>query len=83
MIIGHNKILEHCIENGNDFYFTVCTQCDRKWKMTQLSKQHNAIIKTHTIKIHTPRKIIQTSIVPSLKIPEKTDKKQLINIYLI
>ncbi|HET6516799.1 MAG TPA: hypothetical protein VFG25_01070 [Nitrosopumilaceae archaeon] len=83
MIIGHNKILQHWLENENDTYFTVCSQCDRKWKIKQLSKQSQIFTKTHAIKIRSQGKIIQTSIVPSFKIPEKTDKKQLINIYLI
>jgi len=39
MIIGHNKILEHWLEGGNDVYFTVCTQCKRQWRMKQLSEK--------------------------------------------
>ena len=56
MIIGHNKILEHRIEDGYDVYFTICTQCNKKWKMKELSEKPQAIIKTHTIKIQTPVK---------------------------
>jgi len=83
MIIGHNKVLEHRIEDGYDVYFTICTQCNKKWKMKGLSEKPQAIIKTHTIKIRAHGKIIPTSIEPEIAIPKKTHKKQLVNIYLI
>ncbi len=44
MIIGHNKVLEHQIEDGYDVYFTICTQCNKKWKMKELSEKPQAII---------------------------------------
>ncbi len=83
MIIGHNKVLEHQIEDSYDVYFTICTQCNRKWKMKELSEKPLAIIKTHTIKIRAHGKIIPTLIEPEIAIPKKTHKKQLVNIYLI
>ena len=83
MIIGHNKVLEHWIEDGYDVYFTICTQCNKKWKMKELSEKPQAIIKTHTIKIRAHGKIIPTSIEPEIAIPKKIHKKQLVNIYLI
>ncbi len=83
MIIGHNKVLEHWIEGGNDVYFTICTQCDRKWRMKQLLEKPQAIIKTHTIKIRAQGKIIPYSIKPKITVPKKIHKKQLVNIYLI
>ena len=83
MIIGHNKVLEHWIEGGHDAYFTVCTQCDRKWGMKQLSDKPQVIMKTHTIKIHAQGKIIPTPIAPKVSVPKKIHKKQLVNIYLI
>ena len=83
MIIGHNKVLEHRIEDGYDVYFTICTQCNKKWKMKELSEKPQAIIKTHTIKIRAHGKIIPTLIEPEIAIPKKIHKKQLVNIYLI
>ena len=83
MVIGHNKILEHWLEGGNDAYFTVCTQCNRKWRMKQLSEKPHVIMKTHTIKIRAHAKIIHTPVVPKITIPKKIQKKQLVNIYLI
>jgi len=83
MIIGHNKVLENWIEGGYDVYFTVCTQCNRKWRMKQLSEKPQVIIKTHTIKIRAHGKRIPTSIAPKIVIPKKIHKKQLVNIYLI
>ncbi len=83
MIIGHNKILEHWIEDDHIVYFTICTQCNKKWKMKELSEKPQAIIKTHTIKIRAHGKIIQTLIEPEIAITQKTHKKQLVNIYLI
>ncbi len=83
MIIGHNKVLEHQIEDGYDVYFTICTQCNKKWKMKELSEKPQAIIKTPTIKIRAHGKIIPTSNEPEIAIPKKTYKKQLVNIYLI
>jgi len=83
MIIGHNKVLEYLIEEGYDVYFTICTQCNKKWKMKELSEKPQAVIKTHTIKIRSHGKIIPTSITPKIAIPKKTHKKQFVNIYLI
>ena len=83
MIIGHNKVLEHWVEGGNDVYFTVCTQCDRKWRMKQLSTQPRVIMKTHTIKIRAQAKIIQTTKIPKIVSPKTVEKKNLVNIYLI
>ena len=39
MLIGHNKVLEHWQVDGLDIYFTVCSQCDRKWRMKELSEK--------------------------------------------
>ncbi len=83
MIIGHYKVLEHWIEGGNDVYFTICTQCDRKWRMKQLLEKSKVIFKTHTIKIRAHGKIIPFSITPKITAPKKIHKKQLVNIYLI
>ncbi|MFB5645330.1 MAG: hypothetical protein ACE5R3_01885 [Nitrosopumilaceae archaeon] len=83
MIIGHNKVLEHWLEGGNDVYFTVCSQCNRQWRMKQLSEKPRLIIKTRTIKIPAHGKIIPTPIAPKISIPNKIYKKQLVNIYLI
>ena len=83
MIIGHNKVLEHWLEGGNDIYFTVCTQCDRKWRMKQLSEKPQVIMKTHTIKIRAHGKTISQSITPKVSIPKRIPKKELVNIYLI
>lgn len=83
MIIGHNKILEHWLEGGNDVYFTICTQCNRRWRMKQLSEKPQIIIKTHTIKIRAHGKIIPISITPKITVPKKIQRKQPVNIYLI
>lgn len=83
MIIGHNKVLEHWIEGGNDTYFTVCTQCNRKWRMKQLSTQPHIIMKTHTIKIRAQAKLVHAKIVPKITLTQKVEKKHLVNIYLI
>ncbi len=83
MIIGHNKVLEHRIEGGYDVYFTICTQCNKKWRMKELSEKPQAVIKTHTIKIRAHGKIIPSSITPKTTVPKKIHKKQLVNIYLI
>ncbi len=83
MIIGHNKVLEHWIESGYDVYFTICTQCSRKWRMKQLSEKPQAVIKTHTIMIRSHGKRILTQVAREIAIPKKIHKKQLVNIYLI
>ncbi|GFN41731.1 MAG: hypothetical protein YK1312THETA_1690007 [Marine Group I thaumarchaeote] len=46
MIIGHNKVLEHQIEDGYDVYFTICTQCNKKWKMKELSEKPKQLSKS-------------------------------------
>jgi len=38
LITGHNKILERKKENGKEKYYTVCSQCNKKWYNKQLSE---------------------------------------------
>ncbi len=83
MVIGHNKVLEHWLEGGNDVYFTKCSQCERKWGMKRLTEKPQVIMKTHTIKIRAHGKLISKSIAPKISVPKKIHKKQLVNIYLI
>lgn len=39
LIIGHNKILEEKHENGYSEFFSVCSQCNKKWFNEQLSEK--------------------------------------------
>jgi len=41
MLIGYNKVIEHWIEGGYIVYFTVCTQCSKKWRMKEFSEKPN------------------------------------------
>ncbi|KAG2472445.1 MAG: hypothetical protein NPMRTH4_2010012 [Nitrosopumilales archaeon] len=83
MIIGHNKILEHKIVDEYDVYFTVCSQCEKKWKMKQLSEKPKAIVKTHSLKMRAQEHWISISAQPQITIRRNTSKKQLVNIYLL
>jgi len=83
MIIGHNKILEHRIENGYDIYFTICSQCGKKWHMEQLSEIPKTIRITHSIKMRDQGKKISTLLEPQIAVLKKIPKKHFVNIYLI
>ncbi len=83
MIIGHNKILEHRIQDGHDIYFTICSQCGKKWHMKQLSGMPKTIRKTHSIKMRAQGKKISTLLEPQIVVPKKIPKKHFVNIYLI
>jgi len=83
MIIGHNKILEHKIVDEYDVYFTVCSQCEKKWEMKQLSEKPKAVVKTHSLKMRAQGQLISISAQPQITIPRNTSKKQFVNIYLI
>lgn len=83
MVIGHNKILEHWIEGGYTVYFTVCTQCSKKWRMKQLSEKPKVVIKTHTIQMRAQGKRIAIAATPKIAVPKKARKKQSVNIYLL
>jgi len=83
MIIGHNKILEHRIEDGYDVYFTICSQCGKKWHMRQLSEMPKTIRKTHSIKMRAQGKKISTLLESPVVVPKRIPKKHFVNIYLI
>lgn len=83
MLIGHNKVLEHWIEGGYTVYFTVCTQCSKKWRMKELSEKPKVVIKTNTIRMLAQGKIITIQEAPKIIVSQKIRKKQLVNIYLI
>ena len=59
MIIGHNKVLEHWIEAGYTVYFTVCTQCSKKWRVKELSEKPKVVIKINTIRMWHKAKELQ------------------------
>jgi len=61
MIIGHNKILEHKIVDEYDVYFTVCSQCEKKWKMKQLSEKPDVLVRTHSLKMRSQGQLISIS----------------------
>ena len=66
--IGHNKILEAKLENGNSKFFDVCSQCHKSW----LNKELNVLPKTTKPKIvKEPMKIL---VKPNL---QKIRQKQL------
>jgi len=83
MIIGHNKILEHQIVDEYDVYFTICSQCEKKWKMKQLSKKPKIIVKTHSFKMRAQGQWIPIYTSLPITIPRNTRKKQFVNIYLL
>lgn len=83
MIIGHNKVLEHWIEGGYTVYFTICTQCSKKWPMKELSEKPKTVIKTHTIRMRAQGQRISVVVAPKIVVPKKAHKKQIVNIYLL
>jgi hypothetical protein len=83
MIIGHNKILEHQIVDELDVYFTICTQCEKKWKMKQLCEKPKIIVKTHSLKMRAQGQWISISTPLPITIPINTKKTQSVNIYLL
>ena len=69
--IGHNKILEAKLENGNSTFFDVCSQCHKSWfnkelnvlpKTTQpkvVKEPMNILVKPNLQKIHQKQLLIQ------------------------
>lgn len=37
-VIGHNKTLERTLEDGFENYYTVCSQCGKRWLDTELCR---------------------------------------------
>jgi hypothetical protein len=69
LFIGHNKILEAKLENGNSTFFDVCSQCHKSW----FNKELNVLPKTTKPKIvKEPMKIL---VKPNL---QKIRQKQLL-----
>jgi hypothetical protein len=67
--IGHNKILEAKLENGNSTFFDVCSQCHKSW----FNKELNVLPKTTKPKIvKEPMKIL---VKPNL---QKISQKQFL-----
>ena len=67
--IGHNKILEAKLENGNSTFFDVCSQCHKSW----FNKELNVLPKTTKTKIvKEPMKIL---VKPN---SQKSHQKQLL-----
>jgi hypothetical protein len=58
LIVGHNKVLHVNKEVGYFQYFTVCSQCHRKWLNNQLTKKPHTSFKSHSIKIKAHVKTI-------------------------
>ena len=78
LIVGHNKILYANKTKGRSQYFTVCSQCQRRWFNEQLSDKPNSSFKSQSIKI---RAHVKTIIV---NVPQrKMIKKQTVNFYLL
>ncbi len=78
LIIGHNKILKIKNEAGCSQYFTLCTQCHRRWINHQLSDKPHPSFKCHSIKIRAHIKTVITN-PPQRKI----QKKSSVNFYLL
>jgi len=83
IIIGHNKIMENWIEGGYNVYFTVCTQCGKRWRMKELSEKPNIVIKTHSLKMRAQGKKVEVPVAQRLIITRKTRKKQSVNFYVL
>jgi len=78
LIFGHNKILESSIEEGFLKYFSVCSQCHKKW----LNKELSRIVYVESIKIPVQK---ETKILESLmiRIRKPIHRKQITNIYVL
>jgi len=83
LVIGHNKVLEHWIEAGYTVFFSVCTQCNKRWQIKDLGINPKVVRKTHTIRMHAQGKQLPINIAPKIVIPKKIHKKQSVNIYLL
>ena len=78
LIVGHNKVLHVNNEGGYSRYFTVCSQCHRKWLNNQLTNKPRTSFKSESIKIRAQTKTI------IIKSPQrKVQKKQAVNFYLL
>ena len=77
LAFGHNKILEKKTKNGYSTYFTLCTQCERKWNHKQLSEK--PVFKIYRIKMKGHGKTILVKNIPQI-IPSK---KERVNIYAL
>lgn len=76
LIVGHNKMVYVNEAKGYSQYFTVCSQCKRKWLNEQLSDKPNTF-KSHSIKIRAHVNIIITNT------PRSINEKQAVNFYLL
>lgn len=47
LIAGHNKVLDVKHENGSSKYYTVCSDCHKKWPVKQLNEQVNEHVDEH------------------------------------
>ena len=79
LIFGHNKILTTQNDSGYTKYYSECTQCQRKWLNSQLTKKSHAVFQKTTIKMSAPAKTIVVK-VPQVK---KVPKKSAYNFYLL
>jgi hypothetical protein len=79
LVFGHNKVLENWIEGGYRTYYSVCTQCERRWHQKELSEKPRRVIKTHSFKMIGQGQKIQIKKVPKII----QQKKLLVNFYVI
>jgi len=75
-------VLEHWIEGGYTAYYTVCTQCERRWRMKQLCEKPQIVLKTDTISMRGYGQKIVIS-VPQIVVSQKPRKEKAVNIYLL
>lgn len=83
LVIGHNKILDRQFIQDYTAYFTLCSQCGKKWIMKELTQEPKVAIKTYTIKMRAHAEGIIIADSPKIVIPKRIRKKQSVNIYLL
>ena len=78
LIIGHNKVLQKNDCNGYYTYFTICVQCNKKWKNKSLSEPPKSFkVETVTLKAQRQDTIIKT------KNSKKINKIFKVNFYAL
>jgi hypothetical protein len=79
LIIGHNKVLQTKKYDMCYTYFSICTQCNKKWFDKHLSEKLPELFKIHTLSFITQG---QTAIIPGVE-KKKINKIFGVNFYVL
>lgn len=68
LVFGHNKILEVQRKNGYSKYYTLCTQCKKRWFNKQLSDKPKIQFKNLEITMRAQAQKIAVKPIPKVNL---------------